>query len=96
MYGIDFCDLTPAEMYDLLKSEAARRDIAMRSSAILAWNTAYLTGLAVNNPKHFPRSADQHFPFLRENKGFDWRRCRDNMAKIAAVHNKRKGAGDDR
>ena len=68
-------------------SAASRRNDDLRTSAAMAWHTAYLSGLAVNNPQKFPTSADKHFDFLRENK-LDWRRHKAQMAAVAAQHNR--------
>lgn len=61
----------------------------------MAWNAAYLTGLAVNAPKRFPRTPQSYFPFLRED-GNDWRAGKAQMARIARIHNRKYGgvAGD--
>lgn len=95
VYTAGFYDLTPVEIYDIIVSAGKRREDELRRAAVMAWNTAYLNGLAVNSPRRFPRSPEQHFEFLKS-KETDWRRCRDNMAKIAAVHNKGKGTRNDR
>lgn len=66
-------------------SAASRRNEELRTRAAMAWHTAYLAGLAVNNPQKFPTSADKHFDFLRNR--LDWRRHKAQMAAIAARHN---------
>lgn len=71
-------------------SAANRRNEELRARAAMAWNTAYLVGLAVNTPQKFPTSADKHFDFLRSGK-LDWRRHKAQMAALAARHNKNIG-----
>ncbi len=85
-YSVDFYDLTPREICDLITSEAKRRESLNRACAVFCWNNAYLTGLAVNSPKNFPRSPEQHFRFLSEDIP-DWQRSKEQMARFAARHN---------
>ncbi|MBP0985110.1 MAG: hypothetical protein J6A19_15435 [Oscillospiraceae bacterium] len=83
---MEFYQLTPAEIGDLIKSAAKRREEQQRTLAVFCWHNAYLTGLAVNSPRHFPRSPEQHFKFLAE-EAPDWRKHKAKMAQYAALHN---------
>lgn len=88
MYPVDFYDLTPTEIDDLISAAIKRREGEMKSRAAFAWHTAYLTGLAVRAPKSFPCSATEHFTWLDSAPA--WQRSKQEMAKIAAKHNKRR------
>lgn len=90
MYTVDFYDLTPTEMDDLITAAIKRRESEMKSRAVFAWHAAYLTGLAVRVPKAFPRSAAEHFTWLDDVPA--WKRSKQEMAQIAANHNKRRGS----
>lgn len=87
-YTAGFYDLTPAEIYDIITATANSRSEDSKRAAIMAWHSAYLTGVAFNSPKDFPRSPERYFAFLREDIPA-WKRSRDQMAKIAAVHNQK-------
>lgn len=89
MYPVDFYDLTPTEINDLILAAIKRRESEMKSRAAFAWHTAYLTGLAVRAPKSFPHSAAEHFTWLDSTPA--WQRSKQEMAQIAAKHNKRRG-----
>lgn len=64
----------------------------------LAWivyNGAALTGVAVNEPKRFPRLEDA-FPSLFERKEQqDWRLMRERMEEYAKMKKARKDEGGD-
>ena len=91
-YSAGLYDLTPAEIHDVITSAVNRQKEELRRAAVMAWNTAYLTGLAVNAPKRFPRTPQSHFTFLREEAN-DWRVHKARMARIAALHNRKFGGG---
>ncbi len=88
---MQFYDLTPQEIYDLIATQNARTAERSRSSAMFAWHTAYLIGLAVNNPKKFPQTAADHFPWLDERPA--WVRSKEKMAQFAQRHNAQHGGG---
>ena len=91
-YSAGLRDLTPAEIHDVITSAVNRQAEELRRAAVMAWNTAYLTGLAVNAPKRFPQTPQKHFAFLREGAD-DWRAHKAQMARIAAAHNRKFGGG---
>ncbi|MBP0984605.1 MAG: hypothetical protein J6A19_12850 [Oscillospiraceae bacterium] len=94
-YTEQFYDLTPAEISDLTASAVKRRNYEARSRAAFAWHTAYLTGFAVNVPRSFPRSPEQHFRFLAQEDDVPaWKRSQAAMARIAAAHNQHYREGD--
>lgn len=85
-YSADFPELTPAEMYNIIRSAVSKREEGLRSAALNAWHSAYLTGLAVNAPRKFPHTPEEYFPFLRQEIPA-WKRAKQQMARIAAAHN---------
>jgi hypothetical protein len=87
-YSEGFPELTPAEMYCLIRSAGKRRELESRNAALIAWHSAHLTGLAVNAPRSFPRTPEEYFPFLRQDIPA-WKRAKQQMARIAAAHNSR-------
>ena len=91
-FTVEFRNLTPAEIRDVIKSAEKRREERQRSLAVFCWHNAYLTGLAVNSPRHFPKSPEQYFSFLAENVP-DWQRHKAKMARFAAQHNSKFEGG---
>lgn len=86
---VEFYDLTPTEINDIIAAAIKRREADMKSRAVFAYQTAYLTGLAVRAPKAFPQSAADHFPWLDDEPA--WKKAKREMARIAANHNARRG-----
>lgn len=89
-YPADFWELTPAEIHDITVSRAKQQEQDMRSRAVFAWHSAYLTGVAFNSPREFPRRPEEYFTFLRDAVPA-WKRSQQSMARIAAAHNKHRG-----
>ena len=82
---MDFYDLTPTEINDIITAEIRRHEDDNKSRAVFAYQTALLTGLAVNAPKKFPKSASEHFPWLDNEP--EWIKSKRRMAQFAAQHN---------
>ena len=87
-YTVEFRDLTPAEIRDVINSAAKRRD----SLAVFCWHNAYLTGLMVHSPKQFPKRPEQYFSFLGADVP-DWKQHKAKMAQFAARHNSKFKGG---
>ena len=87
-YTVEFCDLTPAEILDIIKSAEKRRDML----AVFCWHNAYLTGLMVHSPRQFPKRPEEHFRFLGADVP-DWKRHKAKMARFAAQHNSKFKGG---
>ena len=86
---MEFYDLTPTEINDIIAAAIKQREDDMRSRAVFAYQTAYLTGLAVRAPASFPRSAAEHFSWLDNEPA--WMKSKRDMARIAADNNARRG-----
>ena len=84
--GIPFCDVGDLALRDIALAAQVRQEQQKEFAQLLAWvvyNGAALTGVAINDPRKFPKIEDA-FPSLFEQKEQqDWRVMKERMELFA-------------
>ena len=78
-------NITPEEVRLAVDVETEKQKDFYKMLAWIGYNTAALTGVAVNDPKKFP-SLEEAFPNLFEKEEQqDWRRVKERVENFASL-----------
>ncbi len=78
-------NITPEEVRLAVDVETEKQKDFYKMLAWIGYNTAALTGVAVNDPKKFP-SLEEAFPNLFEKEEQqDWRRMKERVENFASL-----------
>lgn len=84
-----FWKLSYAEIMECIEAYAAKMIRKQKVQAGLCYGLANLIGIAFNDPKKFPRTLQEAYPFVRTpaRRG-TWRESKEEFKAIAALHNR--------
>lgn len=79
---------------ETIEAYTERQNQEQEIRASMDYRLANLIGLAMNDPKKFPKTVKSAYPFMRKNKRIGtWQESKAEFAARAAAHNRTIGGG---
>lgn len=87
--SVNFWSMTYSEVIETIDAYTERKRQEWEMQAGMYYTLANLIGIAFNDPKKFPRTLKDAYPFVREpaRRG-TWQESKAEFAAIAAAHNR--------